>query len=238
MKTIEKFLNDLINFLADLFNSEIIKILGISFIPCIIVCVYMINFAVKTTAEKISSNYPYELSVRHRDNVLHMQQVKCDLVDEVDNYIKKIAPSSCLNALTLVDACSKYDIDILFVLAQGHIESHYGTRGIAAKTNSVFNVHSFDGLSANQILESGKGYRHPDFSIEPYLKLLKNHYLVNGKTERDLFNEFVDSDGCRYASAENYEQQMLEAYTKIQTNTKIDSLVSEYQKYKIITYHK
>ena len=179
---------------------------------------------------------PYSLTIKHRENTLHLQQVKYNLVDEVEKYIQSIAPSSCLNALTIVEACDEYDIDIIFVLAQGQIESHYGTRGIAAKTNSVFNVHSFDDVSADQINKSGKGYKHPDFSVRPYLDLLQRKYLVDGKTERDMFSNFVDSNGNRYASADNYEQSLMNTYLKISNKTKLDSLQQEYRKYKIITY--
>lgn len=180
--------------------------------------------------------FPYSLTIKHRENTLHLQQVKYNLVEEVEKYIQYIAPSSCLNALTVVEACDEYDMDIIFVLAQGQIESHYGTRGVAAKTNSVFNVHSFDGVSADQIKKSGKGYKHPDFSVRPYLDLLQRRYLVDGKTERDMFSSFVDSSGNRYASADNYEQSLMNTYLKISNETKLDSLQQEYRKYKIITY--
>ena len=179
---------------------------------------------------------PYALIVQHKENILHMEQAKCNLIDEIDKYIHSIAPSSCLNGLTVVEACDEYDIDVLFVLAQGQIESHYGTRGIASKTNSVFNVHSFDGISANQIINSGKGYKHPDFSVRPYLKLLQERYLVEGKTERDMFHKFVDKNGHRYASAADYENKLLNTYTKIDSTTNINILYKEYKKYKIITY--
>ena len=178
---------------------------------------------------------PYSLIIQHKENILHMEQAKCDLIDEVDKYIHYIAPSSCLNGLTIVEACDEYDIDVIFVLAQGQIESHYGTRGIASKTNSVFNVHSFDGVSADQIISSGKGYKHPDFSVRPYLKLLQDNYLVNGKTERDMFRKFVDKNGHRYASAESYEKQLLKTYLKIDSITNISQYAQEYRKYKIIT---
>ena len=59
------------------------------------------------------------------------------LVIEVENYIKEYAPSSALSALTLVNLCGEYGVDIRLPLAQGHIESHFGTKGTASKTNSV-----------------------------------------------------------------------------------------------------
>lgn len=227
----KKFIDNIINICTDFVNSELTKILGISFIPCIIVCLVIIDSICKE-----ASFVPYQMTVQNRENLLHMQQVKCNLVDEVDSYIHKIAPTSCLNGITLVESCDEYDIDVLFVLAQGQIESHYGTRGIAEKTNSVFNVHSFDGVSADEILSSGKGYKHPDYSVDPYLKLLKERYLVDGKTERDMFHKFVDKDGKRYASAENYERQLMNTYLRIDSITDISKLQREYRKYKIITY--
>lgn len=184
----------------------------------------------------INEHCPYSVIVQHRTNKLHLEQTKYNLVAETDKYIRTVAPSSCLNALTLVECCDEYNIDLIFVLAQGQIESHYGTKGIAAKTNSVFNVHSFDGVTAEQILKKGKGYKHPDYSVKPYLELLSNRYLVDGKTERDMFNNFVDLNGNRYASADNYESQIMSTYLKIQQETLLDSLLTEYRKYKIVTY--
>lgn len=183
-----------------------------------------------------SSNIPYSLTIRHKENILHLEQAKYNLIEEIDKYIHSVAPSSCLNGLTIVEACDEYDMDIMFVLAQGQIESHYGTRGIAAKTNSVFNVHSFDGVSANEILRSGKGYKHPDFSVRPYLSLLQKNYLVDGKTERDMFRKFVDKNGHRYASANDYEKQLYNTYLRIDSLTNINYCIQEYRKYKIITY--
>lgn len=231
-----KFTKWLSSVADDVNNSEVVKVLGLAFIPAVIICLFIINQATTSMDARIKELYPHSVVMQHRNNKLHMEHVKCDLVDEVDGYIKLIAPNSCLNALVVVEACDEYDIDPIFVLAQGQIESHYGTRGIASKTNSVFNVHSFDGVPADQIIKSGKGYSHPDFSVRPYLDLLQRRYLVDGKTERDMFNSFVDTAGNRYASAENYEKSLFDTYVKIQSTTKIDSLVNEYKKYKIITY--
>ena len=232
----DKFVKWITGVIDDISKSDVIKILGISFVPAVIVCLFMINQVTTSINERLKEMYPYSVMIQHSNNKLHMKHVKCDLVDAVDAHIKSVAPSSCLNALAVVNACDEYGADLIFVLAQGQIESHYGTKGIASKTNSVFNVHSFDGVPADQIIKSGKGYAHPDFSVRPYLDLLQRRYLVDGKTERDMFQSFVDSSGNRYASAENYEQTLLDTYVKIQTTTKIDSLVGEYKKYKIITY--
>lgn len=150
------------------------------------------------------------------------------LVDEVNNYIKHIAPSSVLNGETIVDLCYTYDVDIIFVLAQGQIESHYGTRGTASKTHSVFNVGAYDGYSASQQKKNGFGFSHPDESVEPYLQLLTTKYLVNGKTEKDLMNSYVNYLGMRYASNGNYEIMLKSVYKNIDKKTNIKNLYNEY----------
>lgn len=171
----------------------------------------------------------------HQDRMkLAYQGAKDALVQEVDKYIQTVAPGSCLNGITLVDACLEYNVDIKFVLVQGHCESHFGTKGIASKTNSVFNVWSYDGLSASQIMKKGCGYSHPDHSVVPYLKLLTTKYLVDGKTEQDMFDKFVDVGGHRYASNKNYEAQLLSTYEKVDSIANITAAYKEYRRLKII----
>ena len=68
---------------------------------------------------------------------------KSDLVDEVQAYIDQIAPTSNLRAYALIEECEHYDVDICFVLTQAEIESHYGTKGLGAKINNVFNHYRF-----------------------------------------------------------------------------------------------
>lgn len=156
---------------------------------------------------------------------------KHQLVNEVQNYITTIAPSSNLRGYAIVEECEEYNIDICFVLAQGEIESHFGTKGIAAKINSVFNVGIYDGLSIQEI---GEKYKcdYPNESIEPYLKLLNERYLVN-KTEQDLMKKFVDKDGKRYASNPNYEIMVSERYKFITENTKIIELHNQVRNFAI-----
>ena len=166
-------------------------------------------------------------------HTLKYNAAKLELVNEVDNYIKSVASQSSLDGYVIVEECMNSGIDICFVLAQGENESHFGTTGLARKTNSVFNVYAFDGQSHEQISEKGK-YKHPNYSVAPYIELLKNDYLVNGKTEYDLMDgQYVNKNGDRYASSETYEKALLDRYTKIRQNTKIDSLSQETNKYKL-----
>ena len=169
---------------------------------------------------------------------LHYEGVKDALVEAVDHYIDSIAPGSCLNGIRVVEICNEYEFDIMFALAQGQLESHFGTEGIAAKTNMVWNVGAFDNKSAEDIIKDknkNTAPSHPDKSIEPYIKLLYSTYLVDGKTEKDMFINYVDKNGKRYASNPNYESSLLGIYERMKKETNIDELIMEFKKYKIIT---
>ena len=157
------------------------------------------------------------------------QGVKSDLVDLTQHYIDSVAPNSGLRALILVENCEKYGIPITFTLAQGEIESHFGTKGLAYRTNSVWNVGAYDGHSLNDISHT---YSNPNDSIIPYLDLLTNNYLP-GKTVEDLFDSFTDINGNRYASDKYYETKLRDKVKYITDNYRIDELQSRLNYYKI-----
>ena len=165
----------------------------------------------------------------HKQKELNYWEAKAQLVRSVQEYIDQNSSHSALSPLVLLEMCEKYDVDIRFVLAQAHVESHFGTKGLAARTNSVWNVGAYDGLNDSQISRRFK-YDHPDDSIEPYLRLLKKRYLIEGKTEMDLVKKYVSSDGKRYATYQNYEQEI---QNKLQNMTQIDSCLSEYHYMKL-----
>ena len=98
-------------------------------------------------------NYPFE--VMKHEAELSYNEYKSELVKVVKNYIDSVAPTSNLNGYAIVDKCEKYDLDIKFVLAQGQIESHFGTTGMAIKTNSVFNVGAYDKRMIEEINRMG-----------------------------------------------------------------------------------
>lgn len=155
-------------------------------------------------------------------NQLTYDSLKSVLVEHVNSYIQQSAPTSALDGLVVVNNCIDYDIDICFVLAQGEIESHFGTKGLARKTNSVFNVYAYDDKKLHEINKNGK-YKHPDDSVEPYIKLLKREYLVENKTEYDMLKKYVNYRGNRYASAPDYEQKLSSKIEKIQQTTDIEN---------------
>lgn len=178
------------------------------------------------------SDYSYQI-YRSRTE-LAMEGVKDNIVTEIDNYIDSVANDSGLNGIRLFELCDKYGVDVRFAMAQAEAESHFGTKGVAAKTNMVWNVKAYDNRTADDMIKKGDAKTHPDMSIEPYLILLTNEYLVNGKTEHDMFDKFVDSNGKRYASNPNYETMVLNIYNRINENTKLKDLLKEYRRYKMI----
>ena len=155
--------------------------------------------------------------------------VKSDLVDSVQNYIDSIAPNSNLRALILVEKCEEYKIPITFVLAQGELESKFGTTGLAYRTNSIWNVGAYDNYDIKNIKIK---YENPNDSVEPYLNLLNSNYL-NGKTIEDLLDSFTDINGNRYATDKYYESKLKTIHNYILTNHNIDSLQARLNYYKI-----
>ena len=154
---------------------------------------------------------------------------KDSLVTAIDNYIIMTAPESTVDGLFLLNKCQEYNVDLVFVLAQATLESHFGTTGIAKKTNSVFNVGAYDGKSSHTISSKYK-YENPNLSIEPYLTLLNDSYL-EGKSEEELLNNFVNKHGKRYASYKNYEKELQIIIQKIEATTDIPKAYSKFLKY-------
>lgn len=164
--------------------------------------------------------------VAYNPELIKYWQIKAELVDSIQNYINKIAPSSDLSASILLNECIEANVNVAFALAQGQKESHYGTKGLGAKTNSVFNIGAYDEYNYEKINKIHK-YDHPNLSIKPYLKLLNKKYLVNGRTEQDLLCSFVDVNGKRYASYTKYEEELKNIIKKI-NKTKIESLYVDF----------
>ena len=186
----------------------------------IVICNVVLFFKDKTV------HHDFEID-QLKEYELKYWETKAQLVDEVQNYINTVAPTSNLRACILVDACEKYNIEVKFALAQGEIESHFGTKGLASKTNSVWNVGAYDDHFYSKIMGTYK-YSHPNESIEPYLKLLYEKYLTN-EIEEGLLRNFVDHNGNRFASDKNYEERLKYKYKYIGNNTQIDSLTTQLQ---------
>lgn len=202
---------------------------GVFAVVCLIV---QTVFVVRDEIEKRNiRNYPF--TVMKHEAVLSYNEYKSRLVKEVKHYIDSVAPTSTLSGYAIVDMAEKYDLDIKFVLAQGQLESHFGTTGMAVKTNSVFNVGAYDGMKYDLINDKFK-YKHPDFSIEPYMQLLYKNYITGSKTELDLMAKYVTKGGKRFSSNSNYERELMNLYKRIDETTDISTLQGEVRRYRII----
>lgn len=168
--------------------------------------------------------------IEYQHNELQYWKYKDSLYVAIKDYIYAIAPTSGIDALYLINMCDKYDIDIRFVMAQAQIESHFGTKGLATKTNQMFNVGAYDNVPYDKIHKDHK-YENVNLSIKPYLTLLKNKYLTNSTKETDLLKNYVDRNGRRYASDVNYETKLKKVYNKINTD-ELYLLLENYYKYK------
>lgn len=149
---------------------------------------------------------------------------KEELVQAVDAYMKRNAPKNKLSAEKIVDLCLKHDYDLPLLLAQGKIESCFGTCGRARRTGSVFGVGAYDnGTNAHT-------YRHPNDSVEPYIKLVKRKYLGENKSVDDLLRGgYKTLRGGAYASNPSYAQTIKRVREGIIFDTEIEVLYKEYK---------
>lgn len=188
------------------------------------------TFKIKEYFKPAYKEYSYAYDC-HKEAELQFYETKSLLSTEVQKYIDSIAPASNLRGYAVVEECFNYDVDIKFVLAQGEIESHFATKDIGGKLNNVFNVGVYDDFTIEDINKNYK-YDYPNQSLRPYLNLLRNRYLVN-KLEEDLLSNFVDINGNRYASDENYEEKLRERIIYIKMHTNIDKLQNQLINYAI-----
>lgn len=197
---------------------------------CILIVAIIAVLSFSWSLPKKEKDDTYDTATEYiRELHVSYQGVKSDLVDATQHYIDSVAPNSGLRALILVENCEKHGIPISFALAQGEIESHFGTKGLAFRTNSVWNVGAYDNTDIQDIRHK---YNNPNDCVGPYLSLLDSNYLRD-KTVEDLLESFVDINGNRYATDKYYESRLKTIYNYIRTNYHIDELQSKLNYYKV-----
>ena len=211
--------------------SQLRKLLkGLVLLTLILTVSFIATALVELSSSASGNAYGKEKLISEQNESAYISSVRAHseikLIQEVDIYMKSIAPTTKLKADILVPLCEKYHMNVSFVLAQAILESHLGTRGLATKTNSVWNVGSFDNGKIHYT------YKGVNESIEPYLKLLREKYLtcvsVKGDTIcREIKNliqdrGFVNSEGYRYATSAIYESSLRNMMIKINMESNID----------------
>lgn len=174
-------------------------------------------------------NIEYSKNIYAEDLQLKFYASKNTLADSINEYIKEVAPHSAMNAISFINECEEYDIDLFFVLAQCQLESNFATTGLGAKTRSAFNIKAYDGHSDKYMDK----FKHPDMSIKPYLNIIKTTYLDHDTTELNLLDNYINHNGDRYASDPQYEAKLRGIYAKLLS--KYSDAYEEYQKYKMLT---
>ena len=104
------------------------------------------------------------------------------------------------------------------MMAQAQIETCYGKNGKGRATSR----HSLFGVEYKRY----SSYRD---AIYAYVKILKESYLVNGKTEQNLMRRYVNKSGNRYATNPRYEVELTAAYKTIVSKTVINQLQQQYR---------
>ena len=144
-----------------------------------------------------------------------LRSMKTDLIAKVNGYIKGVAPRSKMSGENIVDLCIKHDFDITLLLAQGHLETHFGTY-----SNSCFGV-------------SGRRHRHrhPDDSVEEYIILMKQSYISRRTTEQALAAN-MNKEGSKkffYSESSNYGKTVAGIRRKIIKRTDLKNIFDNYK---------
>jgi hypothetical protein len=108
-------------------------------------------------------------------------------------------------------------------MSQTQLETNYGTVGAGRENSkrSLFGVGIYEGTTM-------KAYPNYDVAVQSYIDLLKKSYLVKGRDEHFLMNNYINSSGYRYAEDLTYEAKLKQTYNTIKRNTKIHALQLEY----------
>ena len=127
------------------------------------------------------------------------------LIPVVKEYIDKTAPGNKVNCKLLVNLCFEHQVDVVFVIAHAQLESNFGTKKSSLKSNSLFSVNN-------------RTYNDVNDSIEPYLMLLRNDYMIhdgNYLAAENLLIRFENKHGQRYSPNPNYEKMLSKIYHEL-----------------------
>lgn len=208
-------LNENLNF--DILKSKIKKLLlnGVS-IASILAVINTINISIQEK-ESLANIARQEQEMLEKDR-FKQDSITNAKINACNEYMLKALnnqgfnqDSTKLTAEAMVKESEKYNFDLPLLMAAAHLESCFGATKRAQRTNSVFSVGSYD--NGKNVIK----YNHPNDSIEGYISLLNNDYLINGKTIDDLLKPgaFVNKNGHRYASKINYESLLKSIRNKI-----------------------
>lgn len=142
----------------------------------------------------------------------------------------KSGGNSPITAKDVMDVSAKYNVPVELILAQGAMESNFGTKGRGSRTKNIFNVGnttSGDKMrkdSKEQQAVSRKFNSWID-GLDAYASLMSRRYAPDGNWS-NLLDNFVNDEGNRYATAEGYEdslRQMIDEFYKMTPKNSVSS---------------
>ena len=157
---------------------------------------------------------------------IHAQKydILLSLINDVDSFINKKTKTAHKDlSKIIVNKCLHEGLDICFVMSQTQLETNYGTVG-AGRENTKRSLFGVGIYKRTPI----KAYPNYDVAVQSYIDLLKKSYLVKGRDEHFLMNNYINSSGYRYAEDLTYEAKLKQTYNTIKSNTKIHALQLEY----------
>lgn len=119
-------------------------------------------------------------------------------------YLESI--DSPLSADTIWLYSKRFGCSLELALSVGYLETQLGTckTGRHLKNKTAWSVGEWDSGSKRK-------YRTYNSSVKPFFKLITEDYLKE-KSERQLIYNFVNYNGCRYASSPTYEVRIQSLY--------------------------
>lgn len=124
-------------------------------------------------------------------------------INDIQNFIdKKSNGKSPLSAEDYVSVAKKYDVPVDILLAQGALESNFGTKGLGADTRNVGNVGNNGNTGKKTYMDS-----YID-GLEKMASLLSRRYRPEDGDWNSLLKNFVNDKGYRYAEELGYEKAL------------------------------
>jgi flagellum-specific peptidoglycan hydrolase FlgJ len=142
----------------------------------------------------------------------------------------KSGGKSPITAKDIIDVSAKYNVPVEIILAQGAMESNFGTKGRAARTNNIFNVGnttSGDDMKKDSKEQQAVSRKFDSWidGLDAYASLMSRRYAPDGDWTK-LLDNFVNDEGNRYATAEGYEdslKNMIEEFYKMTPENSVSS---------------
>jgi hypothetical protein len=176
----------------------------------IFVCSTMFLYAIKSDLiERQHANEPQIVATDSTDTLFNEYRLRATA------YLSQPLFSGTPLTGEMLATCAKLTwkkwgvmIPLELALAQAQLETRLGTGGRAGHRTNPYNLGEWDTGTM------GRGYKTTEQGVLAYYELLASRYFTGGRTEVDLFIDFIDKEGYRYATKE-YGKYVKESFIYI-----------------------